>query len=140
MTRNIQGKKVAILTENGFEEVELTSPKRVLEEAGAIVHIVSPQKEKVLAWDHDHWSIDLPVDVHISKAKPEDYDALVLPGGVLNPDKTRINKECVAFVQHFFGTGQASCSDLPWTSVVDRNRNDHGPRNDLLSGHQNRSD
>jgi len=106
MYKNIQGKKVAILTESGFEEVELTSPKRVLEEAGAIVHIVSPQKEKVVAWDHDHWSIDLPVDVQLGAAKPEDYDALVLPGGVINPDKTRMNKDCVAFAQHFLEQGK----------------------------------
>lgn len=106
MTRNIQGKKIAILTENGFEEVELTSPKKALEEAGAIVHIVSPQKDKVLAWDHDHWSIDLPVDVTLAEAKPEDYDALVLPGGVLNPDKARMNKDCVAFAQHFLEQGK----------------------------------
>ena len=106
MNNRVQGKKVAILTENGFEEVELTSPKRALEEAGAIVHIVSPQKEKVLAWDHDHWSIDLPVDVHLSEAHPEDYDALVLPGGVINPDKARTNKDCVAFAQHFLEQGK----------------------------------
>ncbi len=80
MARNIKGKKVAVLTENGFEEIELTSPKKVLEEAGAIVHIVSPQKEKVKAWDHDHWSIELPVDVNLSDANPEDYDALLIPG------------------------------------------------------------
>ena len=106
MNKNIQGKKIAILTETGFEEVELTSPKRALEEAGAIVHIVSPQKEKVVAWDHDHWSIDLPVDVQLQDAHPEDYDALVLPGGVLNPDKTRMNKDCVAFAQHFLEQGK----------------------------------
>ena len=106
MYKNIQGKKVAILTENGFEEVELTSPKRALEDAGAIVHIVSPQKEKVIAWDHDHWSIDLPVDVHLGAAKPEDYDALVLPGGVINPDKARMNKDCVVFAQHFLEQGK----------------------------------
>ena len=106
MARTIEGKKVAILTENGFEEIELTSPKRALEEAGAIVHIISPQKEKVLAWAHDHWSIDLPVDVQIKDARPEDYDALVLPGGVLNPDKTRINKDCIAFAQHFLEQGK----------------------------------
>ena len=104
--KNIQGKKVAILTESGFEEVELTSPKRALEEAGAIVHIISSQKEKVLAWDHDHWSIDLPVDVQLGAAKPEDYDALVLPGGVINPDKMRMNKDYVAFAQHFLEQGK----------------------------------
>ncbi len=82
MTRTVLGKKVAILTENGFEEIELTSPKKALEDAGAIVHIVSPQKEKVIAWDSDHWSIELPVDVTLGDAKPEDYDALIVPGGV----------------------------------------------------------
>ena len=68
MAKKLNGKKVAILTETGFEEVELTSPKKALEEAGAVVHIVSPQKDKVKAWDHDHWSIELPVDVNVEKA------------------------------------------------------------------------
>lgn len=102
----LSGKRVAIITENGFEEVELTSPKKALEEAGAKVDIVSPQKEKVKAWDHDHWSITLPVDVQVEKAKPEDYDALVVPGGVLNPDQMRLNKHCVAFAQQFLETGK----------------------------------
>lgn len=97
----LKGKTVAILTENGFEEVELTGPKKALEEAGATVHIVSPQKETVKGWDHDHWSIDVPVDVHISKAKFDDYDALVLPGGVINPDQLRQNKEAIDFTQQF---------------------------------------
>jgi len=106
MAKSIAGKKVAIITDNGFEEVELTSPKKALEDAGAIVQIVSPEKDKVKAWNHDHWSIELPVDVNISEANPEDYDALVVPGGVLNPDKTRMNKDCVAFVQHFLEQGK----------------------------------
>ena len=101
MAKDIKGKKVAILTENGFEEVELTSPMNALEQAGATVHIISPQKDKVKAWDHDHWSIELPVDKNLSDANPEDYDMLVLPGGVLNPDKLRLNKEAVSFAQHF---------------------------------------
>ncbi|HVV05752.1 MAG TPA: type 1 glutamine amidotransferase domain-containing protein [Puia sp.] len=102
----LTGKKVAILTENGFEEVELTSPKKALEEAGAEVKIVSPQKGKVKAWDHDHWSIELPVDVELDKAQVEDYDALVLPGGVLNPDQLRQNKRAVEFAQQFLETGK----------------------------------
>ena len=102
----LNGKRVAILTENGFEEVELTGPKKALEEAGATVDIVSPQKEKVKAWDHDHWSIELPVDKNISDVKAEDYDALMLPGGVLNPDKLRRNKEAVEFAQDFLETGK----------------------------------
>ena len=99
--KNLEGKKIAILTETGFEEVELTSPKKVLEQAGAKVLIVSPQKDKVKAWDHDHWSIELPVDVPVSKANPNDYDALMIPGGVINPDKMRLNKECVEFAKQF---------------------------------------
>ena len=104
--KSLQGKKVAILTETGFEEVELTSPKQALEEAGAEVHIVSPQTEKVKAWDHDHWSIELSVDKNIDEIKEEDYDALVLPGGVLNPDKLRTNKKAVDFVHQFLDSGK----------------------------------
>jgi protease I len=102
----LEGKKVAILTENGFEEIELTSPKKELEAAGAETFIVSPQKENVKAWDHDHWSIELPVDVQIDKADPADYDALLIPGGVINPDKMRVNEKCVEFAQHFLETGK----------------------------------
>lgn len=106
MARDVKGKKVAILTENGFEEVELTSPKKALEEAGAIVHVVSPQAEKVKAWDYDHWSIEVPVDVALADAAPEDYDMLILPGGVINPDKLRTNKTAVQFAQHFIEQGK----------------------------------
>ena len=104
--KDLSGKKVAIITENGFEEVEFTSPKKALEEAGATVHIVSPQKEKVKAWNHDHWSIELPVDVNVSDADPADYDALVIPGGVLNPDQMRVNEDCVEFAKDFLRSGK----------------------------------
>ncbi len=104
--KSLQGRKVAILTETGFEEVELTSPKQALEEAGAEVDIVSPQKEKVKAWDHDHWSMELPVDKNVSDVKEEDYDALVLPGGVLNPDKLRTNKDAVKLAKEFLESGK----------------------------------
>jgi len=102
----LKGKNVAILTENGFEEVELTSPKQALEEAGATVHIISPQKEKVRGWNHDHWSIELSVDKNISEANAGDYDALMLPGGVLNPDQLRRNAEAVEFAKDFLETGK----------------------------------
>jgi protease I len=97
----LSGKKVAILTENGFEEIELTSPMKALQEAGATVEIVSPQPKKVKAWNHDHWSIELPVDVQLSDANVDNYDALVIPGGVLNPDQMRVNPDCVDFAQQF---------------------------------------
>ena len=106
MTKNIAGKKVAIITENGFEEIELTSPKKVLESEGVTVHIISPQKDKVKGWDHDHWSIELPVDKQISRANAEDYDMLIIPGGVINPDEMRTDKDCISFVQQFLEAGK----------------------------------
>ncbi|MBA2250464.1 MAG: type 1 glutamine amidotransferase [Chitinophagaceae bacterium] len=102
----IRNKKVAILTENGFEESELTSPKEALENAGITVEIVSPQKEKVKAWSHDHWSIELPVDVNLSEANMDDYDALMIPGGVMNPDLMRVNPACVNFAKSFLAAGK----------------------------------
>ena len=102
----LTGKKVAILTENGFEEVELTSPKKALEAAGAEVTIISPQKNVVKAWDKDHWSIELPVDVPLESADAEDYDALLIPGGVMNPDLMRVNQDCVDFAQQFMEEGK----------------------------------
>ena len=102
----MEGKKIAILTENGFEQSELTSPKEALEKAGATVHIISPQKEKVKGWDHDKWGIELPVDVQVDDADPNDYDALMLPGGVMNPDKLRTNKKAIAFAKHFLEEGK----------------------------------
>ena len=99
-------KRVAILSENGFEESELTSPKKAMEDAGIKVDIVSPQKEKGKGWDHDHWSIELPVDINITNARIEDYDALVIPGGVMNPDLMRVNKDCVEFARNFLESGK----------------------------------
>lgn len=110
MANDLTGKKVAILTENGFEQVELTSPKEALQAAGATVHVVSPQAEKVKAWDKDQWGIEVPVDVPLAQADPEDYDALVIPGGVMNPDFMRKNEACVSFAQHFLEQGKPLAS------------------------------
>ena len=98
--------KVAILTEEGFEQVELTSPKAALEKAGATVHVISPKSGKIKAWDKTNWGITIDVDKTLSDVSPDDYDALVLPGGVLNPDKLRQNKEAVAFVVSFLEDGK----------------------------------
>jgi protease I len=103
---NLSNKKVAILTETGFEEVELTSPKKAMEEAGVKVEIVSPQEKTVKAWDNDHWSTEIPVDVHIDEADADKYDALVLPGGVMNPDKLRLNEKAIAFAKQFLEAGK----------------------------------
>lgn len=98
---NLSSKKVAVLTEEGFEQVELTSPVEALKNAGATVHIISPKSGQVKAWDKTDWGITVDVDKQLSEVSPDDYDALVLPGGVLNPDKLRQNKDAVAFVSAF---------------------------------------
>ncbi|RFZ81601.1 type 1 glutamine amidotransferase [Mucilaginibacter terrenus] len=97
----LDNRKVAILTEEGFEQVELTSPKQALEEAGATVHVISPKSGKIKAWNKTDWGIEIDVDKELNAVSPDDYDALVLPGGVLNPDKLRQNKDAVAFVSAF---------------------------------------
>ena len=103
---NLMGKKVAILTENGFEETELTRPKKAMENAGIKVDIVSPQKSKVKGWAHDHWSVELPVNVNLSNADMENYDALLIPGGAMNPDQMRMNEQCVQFARDFMKAGK----------------------------------
>jgi protease I len=103
---SLKDRKVAILTEEGFEQVELTSPKEALEAAGATVHVISPKSGKIKAWDKTNWGIEIDVDKELSSVSPDDYDALVLPGGVLNPDKLRQNKEAVAFVSAFLDEGK----------------------------------
>jgi protease I len=99
-------KRVAILTENGFEETELTSPKKAMENAGFKVDIISSEKGQVKAWNTDHWSISLPVNVKLSDADPDHYDALIIPGGVMNPDKMRMQKEYVTFAKEFMQSGK----------------------------------
>jgi protease I len=103
---SLSNRKVAILTEEGFEQVELTSPKAALESAGAKVDVVSPRSGKIKAWDKTNWGIEVEVDKQLNMVSPDDYDALVLPGGVLNPDKLRQNKEAVAFVSAFLDEGK----------------------------------
>lgn len=103
---SLENSRVAILTEEGFEQVELTSPKSALKEAGAMVDVISPKAGKIKAWDKTNWGIEVDVDKQLSDVSPDDYDALVLPGGVLNPDKLRQNKDAVAFVSAFLDEGK----------------------------------
>ena len=102
----LSNKRVAILTEEGFEQVELTSPLEALKNAGAQVDVISPKSGKIKAWNHTDWGIEIDVDKELSTVSPDDYDALVLPGGVMNPDKLRMNKEAVAFVSAFLEEGK----------------------------------
>jgi protease I len=116
---HLTGKKVAILVEDGFEQVELTSPKEALEAYGAQTHIVSPKSGNVKGWEHTKWGQEFPVDVAIEQANANDYDALLLPGGVKNPDKLRTNKKAVNFVRSFFDQGKpvAAICHGPWMLV-----------------------
>lgn len=106
MPDRLKERKVAILTEDGFEEVELTSPRDAIQIAGGITHIVSPKRDVVKAKKGNDWSLDFDVDVPLDKANPNDYDALLLPGGVINPDKLRVNERALAFVRAFFDAGK----------------------------------
>ena len=101
---------VAILSEDGFEESELMSPKEMLESNGANVTIVSPRKGKIRSWKDDNWNMELPVDRQVQQTSASEYDALLIPGGVANPDLLRINEDAVAFVSDFFEAGKPIAS------------------------------
>ncbi len=106
----LSGKTIAIVTENGFEEIELTSPKKVLEEEGAVVDIVSPQKDKVTSWDKKNWGKEFTVDKSIDEARADDYDAVFIPGGVINPDTLRRSDKAISFIKSFMETGKPVAS------------------------------
>jgi protease I len=102
----LSNRTIAVLSESGFEEVELTEPVKRLKEEGATVHIISSKSGKIKAWDHDHWSIEVDVDKTITETSAEDYNGLLLPGGVINPDQLRVNEDAIAFVKSFFADGK----------------------------------
>jgi protease I len=111
--------KVAILVTDGFEQVELTEPRKALDEEGAETQIVSPKNEKVRGWNFTDWGDEFPVDTPLDEAKPEDYDALLLPGGVMNPDTLRMMPPAMDFVKAFFDAGKpvASICHGPWSVI-----------------------
>lgn len=103
----LSNRTIAVLSENGFEETELTSPIERLKEEGATVHIISSKSGKIQAMKGDHqWTIEVDVDKTINEANADDYHALVIPGGVLNPDALRKNEDAVDFVKAFFDLGK----------------------------------
>jgi protease I len=110
---------VAALLDNGFEQSELVQPKKALEAAGAHVDVISPQTGKVKGWKHKDWGDEISVARPLDGAKPDDYDALLLPGGVMNPDKLRINQTAVQFVKAFVDAGKpiAAICHGPWTLI-----------------------
>ncbi len=119
MPNTLQGKKVAILVTDGFEQVELTEPKKALEEAGAKTQIVSPAEGKVKGWNTKDWGEEISVDVPLKSADPSKFDALLLPGGVMNPDHLRMDPDAVRFARHFIKSGKpvAAICHGPWLLV-----------------------
>jgi deglycase len=115
----LNGKKVAILVADGFEQEELTGPKEALEAAGAEVEIVSPAEGEVQGWNHDEKADKFPVEMPLNLARSDDYDALLLPGGVRNPDQLRMMTRAIEFVDGFFATGKpvAAICHAPWLLI-----------------------
>lgn len=116
---SLSGKKIAILATDGFEQVELTEPRKALEEAGATTHVVSPKSGEIKGWNFKEWGQSVHVDKTLEQVKPEDYDALVLPGGVINPDHLRMENKAVNFVRGFIQEGKpiAAICHGPWTLI-----------------------
>ncbi|HEX4123395.1 MAG TPA: type 1 glutamine amidotransferase domain-containing protein [Tepidisphaeraceae bacterium] len=118
-SKQLAGKKVAILVANGFEQVEMTKPRKALEEAGAQTELVSPEMKQVQAFQHDKPGDKFDVELPLNQARAEEYAALLLPGGVANPDKLRSLPEAVSFVKAFVDAGKpiAAICHAPWTLI-----------------------
>lgn len=116
---SLNGKTIAILATDGFEQSELTGPRQQLSEAGATVHVVSPKGGKITGWNKTDWGDAVPVDKPLDAARPEEYDALVLPGGQINPDLLRIDPQAIAFVKAFYQGGKpiAAICHAPWLLI-----------------------
>lgn len=119
MSDKLRNKTVAILVTDGFEQVEFTEPRKALEAEGATVHVIAPKGGKVKAWDETDWGNEYEVDKTLDSVSAENYDSLVLPGGVLNPDQLRMNGQAVDFVSEFLQSGKpiAAICHGPWTLV-----------------------
>jgi protease I len=119
MGKNLNELKVAILATHGFEQSELLEPRKALDEAGAKTVVVSPESGEIKGWKDKDWGDTVSVDLTLDAAKAEDFDALLLPGGVINPDMLRINDDAIRFIKHFVDAGKpigAICHG-PWTLI-----------------------
>lgn len=116
---NLKGLKVAILVTDGFEQDELVKPRKALDEAGADTKVVSPKEDRVKGWKFADWGESVKVDQRLGEANPREFDALLLPGGVMNPDKLRMDRQAVEFVKTFFDAGKpvAAICHGPWTII-----------------------
>jgi protease I len=119
MAEKLKGKKVAILATDGFEQVELTEPRKALDQTGATTHVVSIKSGEIRGWKFTEWGDKVKVDRTVDQVKASEYDALVLPGGVINPDHLRTEPKAVNFVREFAQSGKpvAAICHGPWTLV-----------------------
>jgi protease I len=119
MSNNLQGKTIAILATDGFEQAELEKPRQALEEAGARTQVVSPTDNKIKGWNKKDWGDEVSVDVALKSTDPAQFDALLLPGGVMNPDHLRMNPDAVKFAKHFVDSGKpiAAICHGPWMLI-----------------------
>lgn len=117
--KDLNGKTIAILATDGFEKSELLEPQRQLSQAGATVKVISLKSDPIRAWDKTDWGETVEVDGVVSKALVEDYDALVLPGGQINPDLLRVDADAVGFVRNFYQSGKplAAICHGPWMLI-----------------------
>ena len=122
-TQSLDALAVAVLVDDGFEQSELLKPREALDAAGATTRVVSPKDDRVRGWNHAEWGEQVKVDVPLEQARADDYGALLLPGGVMNPDKLRMNPKAVAFVKAFFDAGKpvAAICHGPWTVLESGN-------------------
>jgi len=118
-TADLQGKKVAILATDGFEQVELLEPRKALDAAGAKTQVVSPADNKIKGWNHKDWGTGVAVDIPLATANADQFDALLLPGGVMNPDQLRMDPKAVEFVKKFVDASKpiAAICHGPWTLI-----------------------
>lgn len=116
---DLKGVRVAILITDGFEQVEMVQPREALDQAGAATSVISPKRQSVRAWNFTEWGEEFPVDVQLDDADPEGFDALLLPGGVMNPDTLRMQPKAVAFAKAFFDADKpvAVICHGPWTVI-----------------------
>ena len=115
----LTGKRIAIVVTDGFEQVEMTEPKQALEQEGAKTVIISPKDGKVKGWKHTDWGDSFNVDMKLSDARESEFDALLLPGGAMNPDKLRLEPDAVNLVRRFFEAGKpvAAICHGPWLLI-----------------------
>lgn len=136
MGNELQGKRIAFLAADGVEQVELTEPWQAVEQAGGEPELISLKTGEIQGFDHHDKARTFPVDKAVKDADPTDYDGLVLPGGVINPDILRTDEKAVGFVRTFLRAGEAGRRHLPRHLDARRGRHRQGPHPDVVAERQ----